>query len=247
MNLLVVLQLQPFVNWLRALKSFMLRYTVYCFLRSLSTGNLRRAGHFGGAWSCAQVRLPSEAHVLHLVRSRRGGAASPILLSSCPIRRSQLERSQCSRDSRVRVRLLCCALVVCTVQVFGRMGAMQVAALLEARGVRRLQFVLDEGMMIAERVLPGLSRPVAMWAQSVPSRTRHSLASSASPDTRNPKHRYKYSLQSLSLPSPVPSPSFIRRLLSHPNSTRQQHSYSYCSTLLYYVLYEYWFVSTLAG
>lgn len=35
----------------------------------------RVAGHFGGSRGGAQVGLSAEAHVLHIVRTRRGGAA----------------------------------------------------------------------------------------------------------------------------------------------------------------------------
>lgn len=43
----------------------------------------------------------------------------------------------------------------------GRFGAAQVAALLQSRGVR-LDFVIDEGLLITDGVMPGLSRPVAL-------------------------------------------------------------------------------------
>ena len=121
----------------------------------------------------------------------------PHLLSSSLVLSfpTQLERSQCSRDNDV---LYVYSHVVCVplVQVFGRMGAMQVAALLEARGVRRLQYVLEEGMVIVERVLPGLSRPVAMCARKPTMWPRHSLASPspAPPDTRTiATYRYIHS------------------------------------------------------
>ena len=78
-----------------------------------------------------------------------------------------------------------CSHVVCALlQVFGQMGAMQVSALLEARGVRRLQYVFDEGMPIVERVLPGLSRPVAMCAQEPSFASTPKSLSPAAPDTR---------------------------------------------------------------
>ena len=43
----------------------------------------------------------------------------------------------------------------------GQRGAAQIAAVLKARDVR-LQFVLDEGLLITDGVLPGLSRPAAL-------------------------------------------------------------------------------------
>ena len=43
-------------------------------------------------------------------------------------------------------------------EVGGQRGAVAIAALLKARGVR-LDFVLDEGLLITEGVMPGLARP----------------------------------------------------------------------------------------
>ncbi|MCY7307975.1 MAG: M20 family peptidase [Rhodoferax sp.] len=46
-------------------------------------------------------------------------------------------------------------------EVAGLRGAKQIAALLKDRGVR-LEFVIDEGMVIAEGILPGVAKPVAI-------------------------------------------------------------------------------------
>jgi carboxypeptidase PM20D1 len=46
-------------------------------------------------------------------------------------------------------------------EVGGAVGARQLAALLKARGVE-LEMVLDEGGVIGERILPGISEPVAL-------------------------------------------------------------------------------------
>lgn len=46
-------------------------------------------------------------------------------------------------------------------EVAGLRGARQIAALLKERGVR-LEFVIDEGMVITEGILPGVTRPVAI-------------------------------------------------------------------------------------
>lgn len=46
-------------------------------------------------------------------------------------------------------------------ELSGRAGAAQIAALLKERGVKAL-FSLDEGMVIAEGMVPGVSRPVAL-------------------------------------------------------------------------------------
>jgi carboxypeptidase PM20D1 len=46
-------------------------------------------------------------------------------------------------------------------EVGGAAGARQIAALLKARGVE-LEMVLDEGGVIGERILPGISEPVAL-------------------------------------------------------------------------------------
>lgn len=46
-------------------------------------------------------------------------------------------------------------------EVAGYRGARQIAALLQQRGVR-LEFVLDEGLLILDGVLPGLSKPAAV-------------------------------------------------------------------------------------
>ncbi len=46
-------------------------------------------------------------------------------------------------------------------EVTGMRGALQIAKLLEPRGVR-LGFVLDEGLLITEGIMPGLDRPAAL-------------------------------------------------------------------------------------
>ena len=46
-------------------------------------------------------------------------------------------------------------------EVGGRMGAMPVVALLKQRGVK-LDFVLDEGSVITEGILPGVAQPIAL-------------------------------------------------------------------------------------
>lgn len=46
-------------------------------------------------------------------------------------------------------------------EVGGRRGAVQIARLLAERGVE-LEFVIDEGLLITDGVLPGLSRPAAL-------------------------------------------------------------------------------------
>uniref|UniRef100_A0A493TPW4 Peptidase M20 domain containing 1 n=1 Tax=Anas platyrhynchos platyrhynchos TaxID=8840 RepID=A0A493TPW4_ANAPP len=48
-------------------------------------------------------------------------------------------------------------------EVFGRKGAMKIAALLEARGVK-LSFLLDEGSAILEGIIAGVKKPVALIA-----------------------------------------------------------------------------------
>ncbi|KFP49111.1 putative carboxypeptidase PM20D1, partial [Cathartes aura] len=48
-------------------------------------------------------------------------------------------------------------------EVFGRNGAMKIAALLEARGVK-LSFLLDEGSAILDGIIAGLKKPVAVIA-----------------------------------------------------------------------------------
>ncbi|XP_077496026.1 N-fatty-acyl-amino acid synthase/hydrolase PM20D1-like isoform X1 [Amblyomma americanum] len=49
-------------------------------------------------------------------------------------------------------------------EVEGRDGAATIGRELRARGVRQLEFILDEGMMILEGLLPGLHRPLALVA-----------------------------------------------------------------------------------
>lgn len=46
-------------------------------------------------------------------------------------------------------------------EVGGERGAKQIAALLKSRG-ERLDFVIDEGLLITEGVLPGLTKPAAL-------------------------------------------------------------------------------------
>lgn len=46
-------------------------------------------------------------------------------------------------------------------EVGGQRGAQQIAALLQQRGVR-LDFVLDEGLLVLEGVMPGIARPTAL-------------------------------------------------------------------------------------
>ena len=46
-------------------------------------------------------------------------------------------------------------------EVSGLRGALQIAKLLESRGVR-LDFVLDEGLLITEGIMPGLAKPAAL-------------------------------------------------------------------------------------
>ena len=45
--------------------------------------------------------------------------------------------------------------------MFGRKGAMEIAALLEARGVK-LSFLLDEGSAILDGIIAGVKKPVAV-------------------------------------------------------------------------------------
>jgi carboxypeptidase PM20D1 len=45
-------------------------------------------------------------------------------------------------------------------EVSGQLGAMRIAATLQQRGVR-LDYVLDEGMLVTRGIMPGLARPVA--------------------------------------------------------------------------------------
>ena len=46
-------------------------------------------------------------------------------------------------------------------EVGGRLGAVAIAALLKERGVK-LDFVIDEGMVVTEGILPGVARPLAL-------------------------------------------------------------------------------------
>ena len=47
-------------------------------------------------------------------------------------------------------------------KVSGKRGAQELAKALRARGVKRLDFVLDEGFPVAQNVFPGTDRPVAL-------------------------------------------------------------------------------------
>ncbi|XP_050041567.2 N-fatty-acyl-amino acid synthase/hydrolase PM20D1-like [Dermacentor andersoni] len=49
-------------------------------------------------------------------------------------------------------------------EVQGLDGAAAISRVLRAKGVKQVEFILDEGMLILERLLPGLQRPVAMVA-----------------------------------------------------------------------------------
>lgn len=49
-------------------------------------------------------------------------------------------------------------------EVGGHNGAAAIRRTLHARGVRQLEFILDEGMMILEGLVPGIKRPVALVA-----------------------------------------------------------------------------------
>ncbi|XP_037571775.1 N-fatty-acyl-amino acid synthase/hydrolase PM20D1 [Dermacentor silvarum] len=49
-------------------------------------------------------------------------------------------------------------------EVEGRDGAAAIGRALRAKGVKQVEFILDEGMMILEGMLPGLQRPVALVA-----------------------------------------------------------------------------------
>ncbi|MES2991839.1 MAG: M20 family peptidase [Pseudomonadota bacterium] len=62
----------------------------------------------------------------------------------------------------------------------GQRGAMQVAALFKQRGIR-LQFVIDEGLLITEGVLSGLSRPAALIGVAEKGYLSVNLTASAAP------------------------------------------------------------------
>jgi carboxypeptidase PM20D1 len=65
-------------------------------------------------------------------------------------------------------------------EIGGERGAKQVAALLKSRGVQ-LQFVLDEGLLITEGMLPGLSRPAALIGVAEKGYMSLHLSASAAP------------------------------------------------------------------
>lgn len=65
-------------------------------------------------------------------------------------------------------------------EIGGQRGAMQIAALLKSRGVQ-LQFVLDEGMLITEGLLPGLSPPAALIGVAEKGYMSLQLSASATP------------------------------------------------------------------
>ncbi|KAE8753246.1 hypothetical protein FOCC_FOCC000168 [Frankliniella occidentalis] len=46
--------------------------------------------------------------------------------------------------------------------VSGKRGAQEIAKLLQQRGIKELDFVLDEGFPVSDELIPGTSRPVAM-------------------------------------------------------------------------------------
>ena len=48
-------------------------------------------------------------------------------------------------------------------QVSGKRGAQEIAQLLVSRGIKKLDFVLDEGFPVSDELIPGTSRPVAMY------------------------------------------------------------------------------------
>ena len=62
----------------------------------------------------------------------------------------------------------------------GQRGAMQVAALFKQRGIR-LQFVIDEGLLITDGVLSGLSRPAALIGVAEKGYLSVNLTASAAP------------------------------------------------------------------
>jgi carboxypeptidase PM20D1 len=65
-------------------------------------------------------------------------------------------------------------------EVGGRKGAMQIAALLKSRGVR-LEFVLDEGMLITDGVMKGITQPLALIGVAEKGSMTVSLSATAIP------------------------------------------------------------------
>jgi hypothetical protein len=48
-------------------------------------------------------------------------------------------------------------------QISGKRGAQELAKALKARGVDRLDFVLDEGFPLTKNIIPGTDKPIAMY------------------------------------------------------------------------------------
>lgn len=65
-------------------------------------------------------------------------------------------------------------------EVGGRRGAQQIATLFKERGIR-LQFVLDEGLLITDGLLPGLGRPAALIGVAEKGYMSLMLSASAAP------------------------------------------------------------------
>ena len=65
-------------------------------------------------------------------------------------------------------------------EVGGHRGAVQIAKLLQARGVR-LQFVVDEGLLITEGLMPGLAKPAALVGVAEKGYLTLQLAATAAP------------------------------------------------------------------
>lgn len=74
-------------------------------------------------------------------------------------------------------------------EVGGRRGAMAIAALLKSRGVQ-LDFVLDEGLLVTEGVLAGLSQPTALIGIAEKGYASYVLSVDATPghSSMPPKH-----------------------------------------------------------
>jgi carboxypeptidase PM20D1 len=47
-------------------------------------------------------------------------------------------------------------------QIGGYNGAAEIAKELKAMGVNKFDFVLDEGLMATDKILPGVSKPAAL-------------------------------------------------------------------------------------
>jgi hypothetical protein len=50
----------------------------------------------------------------------------------------------------------------CIFQIGGYEGAAKIAELLRSEGVDAFDFVLDEGLMATDKIIPGVSKPVAL-------------------------------------------------------------------------------------